>query len=535
MGIAIACLALAASAFLFIFYIQPDASDSAPHRSRLDQLMDRRDAIYDNLRDLKFEHRAGKYADADYEEMKNALEIEAAQVLAEMDATTGGTPTPSDAPSCSAKGAAAMRLMTPMTPSLSRTISLGIIVVLACASAAAAGTVTGVVHNGTTNKPVPGVDVILLRLQGGMESVATTTADAQGHFQFDRPEIGSQPMLLRVPYRGVNYHQPLAVGAATADVEVYDNTQNEGAIQIAARMIVFQPNGNRLLVGEEYTIHNQTHPPVAYFRADGTFTFSVPENAQLSQVSAWGSSGMPVVQGTIDKGKNRTAIAYAFRPGENGVRLSYEMPYPSNQATIRTASPYAADRVIAVVPPTVQMAGAGFVSSGTEQGWLVYSRDRVPAGTDLEFTISGTAPPPAAGDNGAGASDASGAQNPSVNSRAGENVETGAQLLPARIEPLRWTLVGGFAALFLLGALLLWKRPVALAPAAESRAAPAPAPGPAPAALGEVDRAIRGSLEEIKEGLFRLELRRQAGTITEDAYREQRGRAEKVLRDLLKD
>ena len=83
-----ACLALAAATLLFIFYIQPDASDLAPHRSKLDQLLERRDTIYDNLRDLRFEHRSGKYSDSDFEEMKNAMETEAAMVLAEIDRVT---------------------------------------------------------------------------------------------------------------------------------------------------------------------------------------------------------------------------------------------------------------------------------------------------------------------------------------------------------------------------------------------------------------------------------------------------------------
>jgi hypothetical protein len=83
-----ACLALAAATMLFIFYIQPDASDLAPHRSKLDQVMERRDTIYDNLRDLRFEFRSGKYAESDYEAMKASLESELAVVLAEVDQVT---------------------------------------------------------------------------------------------------------------------------------------------------------------------------------------------------------------------------------------------------------------------------------------------------------------------------------------------------------------------------------------------------------------------------------------------------------------
>jgi hypothetical protein len=83
-----ACLGLAAAVFLFVFYIHPDASDLAPRRTKLDQLLERRDAIYDNLRDLKFEYRAGKYSEGDYETMKVSIENEAALILAEIEQVT---------------------------------------------------------------------------------------------------------------------------------------------------------------------------------------------------------------------------------------------------------------------------------------------------------------------------------------------------------------------------------------------------------------------------------------------------------------
>lgn len=87
-AVLLACLALAVATFVFIFHVEYEPSDFAPLRSRLDQLMERRDTIYDNLRDLKFEHRAGKYAEKDYEAMKTGLENEAAVVLAEIEEET---------------------------------------------------------------------------------------------------------------------------------------------------------------------------------------------------------------------------------------------------------------------------------------------------------------------------------------------------------------------------------------------------------------------------------------------------------------
>jgi hypothetical protein len=406
-----------------------------------------------------------------------------------------------------------------------------ILAALASAAAVSAGTVSGIVHNGTTNKPQAGAEVILLQLQGGMEAVATTKADAQGHFQFDRPELGAQPMLLRVPYRGVNYHEPVPPGATTANVEIFGNTQDAGTIQITHQEIVFQPNGQSLLVGEEFIVENQTRPPVAFFRADGTFTFSIPVGAQLNQVSAWGASGMPLVQGTIDKGENKSAIAFPFRPGQNGVRMSFEMPYPSNETTVHTTAPYRAQRILLVVPPTVQVLSAGFQPAGSEQGWNIYSRENVAANTPLDISVTGTAPPPSSGSGDSAA--AGDAQNPSVNSRADEGAESGGTLLPGRLEDVRWILTGGIAALFALGLALLIRKPAAKEPAATAKAAKKTKKDSSPV-LADVDRQVSSSLDEIKENLFRLELRRQAGTISEDEYARQRGRAEKILRDLVR-
>src|ERR1700740_523885 len=84
----VACVALTAAVLIFVFMIQPDRGDSAPHRSQLAPLMGRGDIIYDNLRDLKFEYRTGKFAEEDYEQMKQSLEAKAALVLAEIERVT---------------------------------------------------------------------------------------------------------------------------------------------------------------------------------------------------------------------------------------------------------------------------------------------------------------------------------------------------------------------------------------------------------------------------------------------------------------
>ncbi|MBB5057814.1 hypothetical protein HDF16_002520 [Granulicella aggregans] len=60
-------------------------------KTRADYLRERKDVIYDNLRDLNFEYLAGKHPEPDYAEQRAALEDEAAQVVAELEGLTPPT------------------------------------------------------------------------------------------------------------------------------------------------------------------------------------------------------------------------------------------------------------------------------------------------------------------------------------------------------------------------------------------------------------------------------------------------------------
>jgi hypothetical protein len=77
------CLAVAAAAFFYVFHV-PEMTISGPEKTRAMYLRERKDVVYENLRDLNFEHKAGKIPEADYVSMKNSLEEEAAAILAEI-------------------------------------------------------------------------------------------------------------------------------------------------------------------------------------------------------------------------------------------------------------------------------------------------------------------------------------------------------------------------------------------------------------------------------------------------------------------
>ncbi|QHS50904.1 hypothetical protein [Edaphobacter sp. 12200R-103] len=82
---AIAGIVLTLGLFVFIFWPEKNIFFQAD-KTRIDYLRERKDVIYDNLRDLNFEYLAGKYPEQDYAEQRASLEDEAAQVLAEMEA-----------------------------------------------------------------------------------------------------------------------------------------------------------------------------------------------------------------------------------------------------------------------------------------------------------------------------------------------------------------------------------------------------------------------------------------------------------------
>jgi len=78
-----ACLFLTAALLYYVFYMGGPVEHSAA-KTRLMYLRERKEVIYENLRDLNFEYKAGKFSEADYLEMRSGLEDEAAAALAEI-------------------------------------------------------------------------------------------------------------------------------------------------------------------------------------------------------------------------------------------------------------------------------------------------------------------------------------------------------------------------------------------------------------------------------------------------------------------
>lgn len=398
--------------------------------------------------------------------------------------------------------------------------------ILCATGLAAAATLNGTVKNGTTNRPVAHAQVVLLQLQGGMIPVGHTQTDASGRFQFTLAELGQTPMLVKASYHGVAYFDSVPAGKITSTVLVYDSTDSRKDITIPSRTIVVRPNGNNLQVEEQYVIDNQTKPPLTFDAKGDTFTFELPKGASNDQVStSTASSSVPTLQKATKLSGQRRAIDWALRPGKNVVQLSYDLPYTSSRATIDTRSPYAVGHVFLAAPPGVQLATKGFDSVGSEEGYDVYLRQSVPAGTALAFSVSGVP----------SGKTATGTQASSASSSSSGNAAVAT--LPSRFHNLTWIFAIGIGGLLLLGTVLLWRRssaqPVTEAAGSKASVAGKPRRKRQDSTSESASHEVEEKLDRIKDKLLQLELRHQARTLSEEDYASQRQQVEETLRSLL--
>jgi 16S rRNA C1402 (ribose-2'-O) methylase RsmI len=93
--IVFACAALTLAALLYVFWLTPEPVrvKSAMERD-LEFLQQRREVIYDNLRDLHLEFRMGKLSDQDYQLTKSRYQEELALLLHEVEKLGGPAAAP---------------------------------------------------------------------------------------------------------------------------------------------------------------------------------------------------------------------------------------------------------------------------------------------------------------------------------------------------------------------------------------------------------------------------------------------------------
>ncbi|WP_353068968.1 carboxypeptidase regulatory-like domain-containing protein [Tunturibacter empetritectus] len=416
-------------------------------------------------------------------------------------------------------------------------------VVAASSSLAFADSITGTVTNKTTNKPAAGDDVVLIRLQQGMQEATRTKTDAKGRFSLDVPANESQAIhLVRVTHDKANYFRPAPPGTQSVEVDVYNAAAKVKGVSSEADVMRLQTDesGKSLRVVENFFVKNESSPPLTQF-SDRPFEFYLPEGAVVEGSAALSPGGMPVQASPVPLGDaNHYAFIFPIRPGETRFQITYKLPYSGSlKFSPRVMMP--TDTIAVMMPKSMTFkAGpsAPYAPVTEETTAQTYVARSVAPSQALDFTISGTGQMPR--DTGAAATAGEGGAAGDASAQPGAGGTTSAAASDTRpggglgtpLDPegtndpwakYKWWILGGLGLVLAVGAGVMLKN------------GPAPAVGSAAGvAGGSGSPAGPGSLlAAMKEELFSLETDRLQGKLTESEYVEQKAALEVMLRRAL--
>ncbi len=267
------------------------------------------------------------------------------------------------------------------------------------------GVLSGRVVNGTAGAALPpGLTVTLQGFKGTEFLPAqTTTADAEGRFQFSGLETGSDySYIAYTEYLGIQYGTDalkFESGQTQLDatVFIYETTTSDEAISISRMHFIITVSGGALVVDEVQSFSNsgdRTYigaEPVAGARRT-TVRFAPPPQAQDVQVDEGADTGR-IVQ-TADGFADTLPVI----PGQSTLQviLSYVIPYDPASTTLSTTFLYPTKAVNVFLSDSgVEMSSERMMRMGTmgtgAQAYIGYVGQDFAVGDTLTLEFKGAA------------------------------------------------------------------------------------------------------------------------------------------------
>lgn len=377
-------------------------------------------------------------------------------------------------------------------------LSLSFVLLAAFSSAGAADTnsVTGTVRNETNHRLVAGVDVVLVRLENGMQEEERTKTDSRGRFALSlhSPEV---PHLLRVVYQSVGYYQPVS-GNQPIEFEVFNAATKVNGVGGKAEIMRIASNGKSLHVSDMYEIENASSPPITQAGYE-SFEFFLPAETKPDSVLAAAPGGMAVVTSAhrIGSSPGRWAVDFPLRPGATKFAVNYDLLY-SGHAAFQPNIAYPMRQVAVMIPLNMKFLSdaSGFHLLENESNeFQVEVINQARPGELPSFQVSGNGTLPPIGEK---------SQSRETTTTPGNvvmfKVTLGTDLIQSKMMPILVGFAGLVACL-----LLIWFRKA-------TRGARIP---------GRLLRPISShssSEERVKQQLFDLEVARLRGSISSEEY-----------------
>lgn len=327
-------------------------------------------------------------------------------------------------------------------------------------SALAADSITGKVMNQTTKQPAAGNEVVLLRLENGMEEEAKTHTDAQGRFVLPLPAPASAQHIVRVIHQQVNYDQTVR-SKEPLEIAVYDAVPRIPHLQGSIGMAQVESDGQMLKITEMYAITNDSRPPVTQ-AGPSNFEVSIAPEATLDSfmVRKGGGVWVNVAPAPVTGQQGHYVVDFPMRPGETFFKFIYHLPY-LQPTTVRIKPAYPVAKFAVMHPPAMTFKSSNpqaFTSPGEARGLRVEQAVSNPVVRDVPaFEISGIGSAssadqakrssPAVGSSGGAAPNAAGSSSPAAQPVTSVRPETG-----------MWALASGIAALLAASVYMVWKK-----------------------------------------------------------------------------
>ena len=417
-------------------------------------------------------------------------------------------------------------------------------------SFASAQTLTGTVKNSTTNKPAAGDEVILLKLAQGMEEAGRTKTDAKGQFSFKLDDAQS-PHLIRAIHQDVTYHRMAPPGTTSVEVPVYDVAKKIDGIAVVADIMRVQVEQGQLEVMRAFAVQNTSNPPRTQMN-ERNLEFYIPEGAKVIDGSAMTAGGQPITTAPVPESekKDRYSFIFPLRPGITQFQVAFQLPY-SGSANLDPKSIYPLEHFVAILPKSMQFApgpAAGFkaMKDPNQPDSNVQVASNIKLGQNLAFKVSGEGV--LEGRQEADSPQNSGAAPQSTPPQARPGGGLGPPIdAPDPLQKYRWWILGGFAAILVIGGVYVASRQQSAARAlARQKTGSSSRAGveieddyeaaeiPATQTVRSAPRPTSMLMEGIKEELFQLEVERKQGQISQAEYDRAKAALDQTLERALK-
>jgi hypothetical protein len=269
---------------------------------------------------------------------------------------------------------------------------LSVAVLLASFSIEALGAsnISGSVRNQSRDEPASGDEVILVRLDRGMQEEARTKTDAQGKFTLTVQYPG-KPCLVRVFHQGVSYDQPASAGDALS-ILVFDAARRVRGVTVSIEILRVATNGSLLHVSDLVDVKNESSPPLTQ-AGKRTFEVFLPANARIDSVLAAGPGkmGEMISAAPVPDEPGHYTVSFPLRPGATKFAFNYDLPYEGH-AVFHTRHEYPLRQLAVMTPPTMRFSSRSsafeILATGNSR-YQVQTSNQLKEGEGPEFEVSG--------------------------------------------------------------------------------------------------------------------------------------------------